>query len=135
MEIQGKIVHVLELQQGIGQASGKEWKRQEYVLETLDERYPKKVAFNLWGDAIDRFMLREGDEVTVSFDLESREWNGRWYTEVRAYNIQRGVLNNMSQFPSNASIPQMPINNSWPTQEKTANTSSNDEFDGGELPF
>lgn len=134
MEIQGKIIHVLQLQQGVGQASGKEWKKQDYVLETLDERYPKKVAFNLWGDAIDRFMLREGDEVTVSFDLESREWNGRWYTEVRAYNVQRGVVNNMSQFASAPVAPQTPTPSTWQTAE-TKTTSNNDDFDGSDLPF
>lgn len=134
MEIQGRIIHVLQLQQGVGQASGKEWKKQDYVLETLDERYPKKVAFNLWGDAIDRFMLREGDEVTVSFDLESREWNGRWYTEVRAYNVQRGVVNNMSQFASAPVAPQTPTPSTWQTAE-TKTTSNNDDFDGSDLPF
>ncbi len=134
MEIQGRIIHVLQLQQGVGQASGKEWKRQDYVLETLDDRYPKKVAFNLWGDAIDRFMLREGDEVTVSFDLESREWNGRWYTEVRAYNVQRGVVNNMSQFASAPVAPQTPTPSTWQTAE-TKTTSNNDDFDGSDLPF
>lgn len=88
MEIKGKIIHVLPLQSGVGKASGKEWKKQEYVLET-QETYPKKVCFNLFGDRIDQNPVQIGDDVTVSFDLESREFNGRWYTDVRAYRIEK----------------------------------------------
>ena len=90
MEIKGKIIHVLPLQSGVGKASGKEWKKQEYVLET-QETYPKKVCFNLFGDRIDQNPVQIGDDVTVSFDLESREFNGRWYTDVRAYRIEKGA--------------------------------------------
>ncbi len=90
MEIKGKIIQVLPLQSGVGKASGKEWKKQEYVLET-QETYPKKVMFNLFGDRVDQYPVALGDEVTVSFDLESREYNGRWYTDVRAYRIDKGV--------------------------------------------
>lgn len=90
MEIQGRIIHVLPLQSGTGVASGKAWKKQDYVLETLDA-YPKKVCFNLWGDNVDRFALQVGEEVTVQIDIESREYNGRWYTDVRAWRVDRGL--------------------------------------------
>ena len=53
MEIQGKIVQILPLQSGVGKASGKEWKKQEFVLETLESQFPRKICFNLWGDLID----------------------------------------------------------------------------------
>lgn len=92
MEIQGKIVQVLALQSGIGKASGKEWKKQEYILETLDSQYPRKICFNLWGDNVDKFALQVGEEVTVQIDLESREFNGRWYTDVRAWRVDRGLV-------------------------------------------
>lgn len=92
MEIQGKIIHVLPLQSGVGKASGKEWKKQDYVLETLDGQYPKKICFNLWGDNIDRIGLQVGEDVTVQIDIESREFNGRWYTEVRAWRVDRGLV-------------------------------------------
>lgn len=92
MEIQGKIVQVLPLQSGVGQASGKEWKKQEYILETLDMQYPKKVCFNLWGDNIAKFALQVGEEVTVQIDIESREYNGRWYTDVKAWRVDRGLV-------------------------------------------
>lgn len=91
MEIQGKIIEVLPLQSGVGKASGKEWKKQEYILETLDAQYPKKICFNLWGDNVDRVGLQVGEDVTVQIDLESREFNGRWYTDVRAWRVDRGL--------------------------------------------
>lgn len=58
MEIQGKIIAVLPLQSGVGANSGKSWKKQEYVLETLDAQYPRKICFNLWGDNVDTFAIQ-----------------------------------------------------------------------------
>lgn len=91
MEIQGKIIQVLPLQSGVGKASGKEWKKQDYILETIDS-FPKKICFNLWGDAIDRAQLQVGEEVTVQIDIESREFNGRWYTDVKGWRVDRGFI-------------------------------------------
>ena len=89
MEIVGKIIQVLPEQSGVGR-NGNPWKVQPYVLETLDQ-YPRKVHFEVFGEerikqnpcAIDQL-------VTVSFDIESREFNGRWYTSIRAWRIQQG---------------------------------------------
>ncbi|MDO4708192.1 MAG: DUF3127 domain-containing protein [Porphyromonadaceae bacterium] len=91
MEIQGKIIQILPLQSGVGKASGKEWKKQDYILETIDS-FPKKICFNLWGDAIDRAQLQVGEEVTVQVDVESREFNGRWYTDVKGWRVDRGFV-------------------------------------------
>jgi len=90
MEIKGKIIKLLPLQTGIGKNG--EWKKQEYILET-DGQIVKKVCFNLWGDKISQFDLHENEAVTVSFDLESREFNGRWYTDVKAWKIDRPAKN------------------------------------------
>ncbi len=89
MEIKGKIIAALPEQGGTSKA-GKPWRKREYVLET-QETYPKKVCFNLFGDRIDQYPIAIGDDVTVSYDLESREFNGRWYTDVRAYKIDKGA--------------------------------------------
>lgn len=85
MEIKGTIVSVLPIQSGVSKSSGKEWRKQEYVLETLDEKYPKKICFSAWGAHIDEFVLRIGDVIEAAIELESREYQGRWYTEVRAW--------------------------------------------------
>ena len=79
----------LPLAQGVGK-SGNEWKKQEYILETNDGQYPKKICFNLWGDRIDQFNIQEGEQLTVYIDIESREYNGRWYTDIRAWKVERG---------------------------------------------
>jgi len=89
MEIKGKIIAALPEQGGTAKATGKPWRKREYVLET-QETYPRKVCFNLFGDRIDQYPIAVGDDVTVSFDLESREFNGRWYTDVRAYKVDKG---------------------------------------------
>ena len=75
MEVVGKIILKLPLQSGVSQA-GNNWKKQEYVLETEDS-YPKKVHFDFFGDKADQFPLNVGDRVRLSFDIESREYNGR----------------------------------------------------------
>ena len=92
MEVSGKIIQVLPEQGGVGKTSGKEWKLQAYVLET-QEQYPKKVHFEVFGeDRIKANPCQLDDIVTVSFDIESREFNGRWYTSIRAWKIQQGVV-------------------------------------------
>ncbi len=90
MELIGKIIQVLPLQSGTSKA-GNAWKKQEYILETLGTQYPRKVCFNLFGDNVDKFPMQVGQDVTVSIDIESREFNGRWYTDVRAWNVVNGV--------------------------------------------
>lgn len=88
MEISGRITQILNKQTGEGKNGT--WEKQEYVLEYgSDSRYPKKVCFNLWGDKIGQFNLQMGEEITLSFDLESREYNGRWYTDVKGWNVNK----------------------------------------------
>lgn len=87
MEISGRIIQVLPLQSGTSK-TGNAWKKQEYVLETK-ENYPRKVKFDFFGDRVDQFPLAVGDDVVVSFDLESREFNGRWYTDVRGWKAEK----------------------------------------------
>ena len=86
MEVKGKIVKILALQTGAGKNGT--WKKQEFIIETAAQ-IPRKVCFSLWGEKVDQFSLNEGEEVEVSFDLESREYNNRWYTEAKAWKIAR----------------------------------------------
>ena len=87
MEITGKLIQKLPGKSGVS-SSGNNWSKAEFVIETV-EQYPKKVCANLWGDrarALDQF--QEGSLITVSFDLESREFNGNWYTDVKAWKVE-----------------------------------------------
>lgn len=86
MEIKGKVVQLLPMQTGNGKKGT--WKKQEFILE-VPGQYPKKVCLSIWGDKIDQFRLGVGDAVTVGVDLESREYNGRWYTEARAWKVTK----------------------------------------------
>ena len=102
MEISGKIIQVLPEQGGVSKTSGKEWKLQAYVLET-QEQYPRKVHFEVFGeDRIKANPCQLDDVVTVSFDIESREFNGRWYTSIRAWRIQQGVVEAPAAAPAHS---------------------------------
>ena len=90
MELTGKIIAVLPERGGISKA-GNEWKIQEFVLET-QEQYPRKMMFNVFGaDRLTQFNIQLGEVLTVSFDIDSREYNGRWYNDIRAWKVDRNV--------------------------------------------
>lgn len=86
MELQGKIIAALEPRSGVS-ARG-EWKMQEFVVET-HESYPHKMMFSVFGaDRLQRFNIQQGQEVLVSFDINAREYNGRWYNDIRAFDVR-----------------------------------------------
>ena len=86
MEINGKIIELLP--EKSGESAKGPWRKQEYILET-EGQYPKKVCFMAWSDKIDEFAIKEGESLVVTVDLESREYNGRWYTDVKAWKVTR----------------------------------------------
>ena len=86
-EITGKIIAVLPTKSGTS-ARGTQWSSQTAVIET-HEQYPKRVAFDVLGDKITEFNLQVGEEVTVSFDINAREYNGKWFNSVNAWNVVR----------------------------------------------
>lgn len=101
LEITGKLVQKLAMQSGTS-AKGNTWQKQEFVIETGDQ-FPKKICANLWGDKADQLnQYNIGDMVKVSFDLESREFNGRWYTDVKAWKLEHPQMaaNGMPQPPA-----------------------------------
>lgn len=85
MTITGTITQVHPLQSGMNQ-QGKKWSKQQYVLQT-EERYPKTVAFVLMNDNITKFNVQQGQRLTVDFDLESHEYQGKWYHSVTAWRV------------------------------------------------
>ena len=92
MEITGKIIAVMPERGGVSQRTGTEWKVQEYVLETINEQYPRKLAFEVFGtDRIANFNIKAGEVMTVSFDIDASEYNGRWYNRIRAWKVDRNV--------------------------------------------
>lgn len=96
MELEGKILQINPLQSGEGKNGT--WKKQEFIVETKSQ-YPKKVCITVWGDKIDQFSLKESEDVKVSIELESREYNSRWYTDVRAWKVEKisGTMNDIGE--------------------------------------
>jgi hypothetical protein len=87
MEISGKIVEKLPQQSGPGRNGT--WVKQEFILETQDQ-YPRKVCIALWGDKVAEIdSLAIGDSLKASINVESREFNGKWYTDVKAWKIEK----------------------------------------------
>ena len=140
MEVVGKIIQVLPLQEGVGR-NGNPWKLQVYVLETLDQ-YPHKVHFEVFGE--DRIKMNpcEIDQlVTVSFDIESREFNGRWYTSIRAWKIQQGDTTQAGDVPAAAPAQAAPAAPAAPAAAPMEPAANVDPFDASagdgtsDLPF
>lgn len=95
MEIQGKIIAVLPERSGIS-ARG-EWKCQTYVIET-QEQYPKKMAFDVFGaDRIVNFGIQVGMVVDVSFDIDAHEYQGRYFNQIRAWDVKNVAQQNPAQ--------------------------------------
>ncbi len=130
MEVIGKIIVALPQQSGTS-AAGNAWKKQEYVLETEDT-YPKKVHFDFFGERADQFAwIKIGDRIRLSFDIESREYNGRWYTNIRGWKADK-VDDAAAATPAAAAAPfqaAAPAAQAAPMPDFTQNSGTDD------LPF
>ena len=110
MEVKGVVTTVLPVQTGEGRNGA--WKKQDYVIEyDQSSQYPRKMMFNLWGDKVDQYNIQAGQTIKVSFDIDCREYNGRWYNDIRAWKIDpddgSGVVP-VQQYPDMSS-PAAPI--------------------------
>lgn len=84
MQITAKLVQVLPAQ--TGQGKNGEWRKQEIIVET-EGQYPRKICVSVWGDKLGGLKLIPGTDLSIDFDIESREYNGRWYTDVKAWRV------------------------------------------------
>ena len=119
MELQGKVIAVLPERSGVS-ARG-EWKTQDYVIETHDQ-YPRKMVFNVFGaDRIAQFAIKAGEEITVSFDIDAHEYQGRWFNRIRAWNIQRvDAAASQAASPVPAADAQAPFPPAAQSEEESA---------------
>lgn len=86
MNLQGKVIAALAPR--VGTSAKGEWKSQDFVIET-HEQYPKKLVFTVWGqDKLERFNIQIGQELDVFFDIDAHEWNGRWFNDIRAFDVR-----------------------------------------------
>lgn len=129
MEVTGKVILALPEMSGTSKA-GNPWKKREYVLET-QETYPRKIHFDFFGERADQYPLNPGDVIKLSFDIESREYNGRWFTSIRGWKSEPATATAPVAAPSQA-FPEPPVAPSAPAATYPADLGSNKEDD---LPF
>ena len=129
MELTGKVVDILEEEKGTGRNG--EWRKQSFIIETQDQ-YPKKVCAVAWGDKIDSFNIQKGEELTAKINIESREYNGKWYTDVKIWAVERGGTSSAPQSNSGGAAYQSdaPQGGGMSAPQETPPPSADDE-----LPF
>ncbi len=101
MEVEGMIIHDLPMQEGVSKA-GRPWKKKEWVLETAGT-YPKKVKFTVFGDRVDYLNFEMGKSYAVTVEIDSREFQGRWYTDINCLGARPlDGVQGMGNFGANA---------------------------------
>ncbi len=129
MELQGKVIAVLPARSGVS-ARG-EWKSQSFVIETHDS-FPRKMVFDVFGEErLTRFNIQLGQEVNVSFDIDAHEYNGRWFNNIRAFDVRLVDPNTVSAAPAAQAAPaapQQPANAPCPPPPEQSNSDD-------DLPF
>ncbi len=85
MQLSAKLIQLLPLQSGSGKNG--EWKKQDIIVEPEDQ-YPKKICISIWGNKINENNLQIGNQLKIDFELESREYNGKWYSDIKAWKIE-----------------------------------------------
>ena len=131
MELTGRIIAVLEAKSGTSSKTGNSWMMQGYVIE-VPGQYPRHCMFSVFGeDRIKQLNIQMGEDLTVQFDIDARDYNGRWYNDFRAYNVIRGL-----QIPQPVQIGGTTPISDLPFDAPTSDVE--DPFkmdDGSELPF
>lgn len=130
MEIEGKVIAVLNAREGTSK-TGNPWKVQEYVIET-EEQYPKKMCFEVFGnDRINSFagMLTVGNRVKVSFDIDARQWQDRWFNSIRAWKVELPAQEPVAAQP----VPA--IDEPFPPMQPDAAAPASAEGSTDDLPF
>ena len=139
MDLTGKIIAVLPASSGVSQRTGNSWMSQDYVIE-VPGQYPRKCVFRVFGeDRIKQFNIQQGEDLTVSFDIDAHEFNGRWFNDIRAYSVVRGAapmaaapmggapMGGAAPFPPQQSAPEAAP---FPPAQEPAGEGSTDD-----LPF
>jgi hypothetical protein len=117
MELTGKVIAVLPLLSGVSQRTGNPWAKQDYVIE-IPGQFPRRVAFEVFGeDKIRQFNIQMGEEITVSFDINASEYQGKWYNKISAWQVVRGGAGVNGSNGVNGQ-QQAPVQQQAPTQQQ-----------------
>ena len=133
LEIEGTLAQKLPVQSG-NSARGP-WAKQEFILEFPDGNFTAKACFTAWGQekVQDLAKYQVGDKVKVSFNLKSREYNGRWYNDLQIWKIAPAGAQ-----PAQPAQPAAPVQTAPPAFPQAPAPTLEDmpAEDGGEdLPF
>ena len=133
MDVVGKIIAALPPKSGTSQSTGKPWQVNAYVLQT-NEQTPKNIAFDVFGaERVEQYNLKVGDMVTVSIDIDAHEYNGRWYNQIRAWNV---VNHASAQQPAAQQVPPpTPQSGTLFPQQPAPGTQSAPSAGTDQLPF
>ena len=113
MQITGTLVQ--KLKKINGKSQNGEWQKQDFII-SVGDKYPKNVCLSTWNDKCDDLEnIQIGDTVTAELEISSREHNGRWYTEVKAWKFL-GVESN--QAPKVQESTQPVQSNAYPKEEE-----------------
>lgn len=138
MELEGKVIQYLGETSGTSKA-GNPWKKKEWVVETFGQ-YPKKVKVQCFGDKADLMNLEPGKDYSLSIDIESREFGGRWYTDVSVFRVAeyQGGPQSFGQPQGNYNSftnPQGGVAESAPFGGSPVSFTPSDDDNGEDLPF
>ena len=136
MELTGRIIAVLAAQSGVSARTGNSWMSQDYVIE-VPGQYPRRCVFRVFGeDRIKQFNIQMNEDVTIQFDIDAHEYQGRWFNDIRAYNVVRG------QLPvAGAPVAGAPVASPFPPQDAAtspfppAQEPASGEGSADDLPF
>ena len=116
MDFTGKIIFALPAKSGL-KKNGESWKSQEFVIENTEGQYPKKMCFNVFGeDKIKSFDIKLGEELKVSFDIDAKQWQERWFNSINAWKVERvgATATNSTQSNTNTATSNEPVSDSLP---------------------
>ena len=137
LELEGRIIRKLNVQTGVS-ARGN-WSKQEFIVEYQEGSFPTQACFNVWGEDkvkdMERFQI--GDQVKVSFNINSREYNGRWYTDLRAWRIEASSGQSQAGYPAQQPPVQGAAPAGAPAQQAPMPPAADmpDTGDDDDLPF
>ena len=134
MELTGKIIAEFNERGGVSNRTGNEWKAKSYVMEVPGE-FPRKLVFDVFGvDRLQAFNIQIGETLTVHFDIDAHEYNGRWFNDVRVFRIDRGQAAPTAA-PEAAPAPEAPVAPAAPQVDAAATIPFEAPSATDDLPF
>ncbi len=134
MELTGKIIAEFNERGGVSNRTGNEWKAKSYVMEVPGE-FPRKLVFDVFGtERLQAFNIQIGETLTVHFDIDAHEYNGRWFNDVRAFRIDRGQAAPTAA-PEAAPAPEAPVAPAAPQVDAAATIPFEAPSATDDLPF